>query len=299
MFVPSAALTALVSDGERLCGIPENPVSPFSDLVVQGDFRRFLVARMGSTGSTWLAKLLNSHPEVLCTHEGVLAQAFPRTRYGEEEVVRFVRYFAWSTRHHAYGAVGDVGSVWAGQLRFLPFTSALLVRHPARILHTRLKVLDHDRSFIPSLSAENEACLRHFWGIEPRGLDPVDQVFLLDAITFLFQLSGARHATMVIRIEDMKSVPTVLGVLRGLTGLDYDRASVEVMTRTRVNKRAPAAGVPEIVRGFSPRQREWYLAILKEPAASLGYDLLSDDTESAPASKPGCGDQEPAEAFSR
>jgi hypothetical protein len=31
---------------------------------LRGTHRRFLVTRMGSSGSTWLAKLLNSHPEV-------------------------------------------------------------------------------------------------------------------------------------------------------------------------------------------------------------------------------------------
>jgi hypothetical protein len=300
VFEPSATLSCLLSEAESICGIPQNPVSPFGDLLVQGDFRRFLVARMGSTGSTWLAKLLNSHPEVYCTHEGVLANAFPRSHYGVEEIVRFVSYFAWNTRHHAYRTVGDVGSVWASHLRFLPFTTALLVRHPARMLHTRMKVLSYDRSFIPSLSANDEKCLRHLWGIEARLLDPEDQIFLLDAVTYLFQLRGACDATMVMRIEDMSSVPYVLQILHGLTGLDYDPASVEALTRTRVNRRAPAASVPEIVRGFTPRQREWYLAILKEPAASLGYDLMGDGTERAPGADPGLGAgraQEPAPAL--
>src|SRR5215831_7852275 len=38
--------------------------SKLSVLEMTGSHRRFLVARQGSTGSTWLAKLINSHPDV-------------------------------------------------------------------------------------------------------------------------------------------------------------------------------------------------------------------------------------------
>ncbi len=103
---------------------------------------------MGSTGSAWLAKLLCSHPEVYCSHEAVVAQVYPAKRYTADEVLRFIEYFAWDTKHHAYKAVGDVGSVWSSQLPYLPsFTTAVLVRHPARLLYTRLKIYPTDQTF--------------------------------------------------------------------------------------------------------------------------------------------------------
>ena len=58
-----------------------------SGLPVAGSHRRFLVHRLGSTGSTWLAKLLNSHPDVFCYHEGVISKIFPARSYGNEEIL--------------------------------------------------------------------------------------------------------------------------------------------------------------------------------------------------------------------
>ncbi len=52
-----------------------------SKLDIRGEHHRFLVNRMGSSGSTWLVKLLNSHPDVFCYHEGVLAQIYPHKSY--------------------------------------------------------------------------------------------------------------------------------------------------------------------------------------------------------------------------
>src|SRR2546430_6937875 len=55
-----------------------------SKLDIRGEHHRFLVNRMGSSGSTWLVKLLNSHPDVFCYHEGVLAQIYPQKSYTSE-----------------------------------------------------------------------------------------------------------------------------------------------------------------------------------------------------------------------
>ncbi len=246
------------------------------DLEIQGDFRRFLISRLGSTGSTWLAKLLGSHPEVHCSHEEIISQVYPRQQYAAEDVLRFVRFFAWDTKHYSYGAVGDVGSIWSPYLRYLPFTTALLVRHPARVLNTRLRVYPKDQSFVPALPVEARNSMRRIWAIDPAGLDRIDQVFLLDAFSFVLQLAVVPHLNLLIRIEDMSAADYAHQILTGLTGLQYDPAVVDGLLHKRVNQRTPAASVPEIVRGFSARQQDWYRVMLPDAAAALGYDLMDD-----------------------
>jgi hypothetical protein len=153
---------------------------------LRGTHRRFLVTRMGSTGSTWLVKLLNSHPEVFCYHEGVVAQVFPATSYTSDDVVTFIRWLCHDTMHRAYRAVGDAGSVGLGHIHALPkglFTTGVLLRHPARMLNTRLKVFKTDQSF----TQIDPQCLRSIeetWGIQASKRDEMDQIFLQDLFHF-------------------------------------------------------------------------------------------------------------------
>src|SRR5437870_615055 len=109
--------------------------------------RGFVINRIGSTGSTWLAKLLNSHADVYCSHEGFTAHVYLSTECTADDVLKFIEYFAWDTKHGAYKVLGDIGSVWAGHLPHLkPMTRGLLVRHPARLLNTRLAIYPSDQS---------------------------------------------------------------------------------------------------------------------------------------------------------
>src|SRR5271170_4675964 len=84
----------------------------FSTIEILGDHHRFVVARMGSTGSTWLAKLLNSHLDVFCTHEQVLSRIIPRGDVSSADICDLVHEIATITHHGAYRAAGDVGSIW-------------------------------------------------------------------------------------------------------------------------------------------------------------------------------------------
>src|SRR5207244_10635362 len=68
--------------------------SRLGSLELNGSHRRFLVNRMGGTGSSWLVKLLNPHPEVFCYHEGVIIRTFPASSYGSEDIISFIRWLA-------------------------------------------------------------------------------------------------------------------------------------------------------------------------------------------------------------
>ncbi len=249
----------------------------FSNLRIVGNVQRFIISRMGSTGSTWFAKLLNGHPEVYCSHEGIMAQIYPSKGFDASDVTRFIKYFAWNAKHEAYRALGDVGSAFFCHLRWLPaFTTALLVRHPARILNTRLTVYPRDQSF-SAVPAESHACIQELWGIDLQHYEPIDQIFLHDTWTFATQVWVLDKANLVIRIEDLQEVENCLSILHSLTGLEYSRTLVEEATLNRVNRRSHGdKSIAEIVAGFTPRQRDWYRLMLSDILPSFGYDLQDE-----------------------
>lgn len=259
-----------------------------SRLKIEGKFRRFLVARMGSTGSAWLAKLLCSHPDVYCSHEGVVTQVYPNRHYAGDDVLRFIEYFAWDTKHLAYKAVGDVGSVWSNHLSHLrSFTTALLVRHPARLLRTRLKIYPRDRSFT-TIPFESRAAIREIWGINSDDYDPIDRIFLHDIHIFAAQAQLLNQGVHVIRIEDMQDAANCHRILKVLTGLDYGAALVDEAIRTRVNNRAGRPlQISRIVSRFSPRQREWYRVMLADVVPHFGYELMDEPSESSATKRSG------------
>jgi hypothetical protein len=232
---------------------------------------------MGSTGSTWLAKLLNSHPDVYCSHEGLIQQVYPADYYESEDVLKFIEYFGWDRKHDAYLAVGDVGSVWMGHLFHLTsFTTAVLLRHPARLLRTRLEVYPRDQSF-SSVPEESQTCIKEIWGIDMRKLEPLDQVFLHDAFVFAAQVRGLDRVRVVIHIEDMRDAEYCRRTLRDLTGLHYGSELIEKAIGIRINQGTGSQlPIPQILDEFSPRQRDWYNIMLADVLPELGYSPSCD-----------------------
>jgi hypothetical protein len=253
--------------------------SRLSGLTFSGTARRFLVCRMGSTGSTWLAKLLNSHPEVRCSHEGYLVVAYPMApaECGHEEVLKFIEYFAWEGGHDAYQVLGDVGSVWLGHLPHLrSATTGLLLRHPARVLRTRQFAYSGEQP-PPPIPAQSRECIREIWDIDTDIHDPFDQLFLHDAFTYASHVWGLGSVDVLIRLEEMRNPERCHAMLAALTGLTYSPELVELAVNRPVHQRtAGGLSIREIVAGFSARQRDWYRLMLGEVAPGLGYSLFDD-----------------------
>jgi hypothetical protein len=251
--------------------------SCLANLKINGNVKRFVISRMGSTGSGWLAKLLNAHPDVHCTHEGVLAHVYPASQYTRQDVLRFIEYFAWDAKHEAYQVLGDVGSVWSDHLACLPsFATALLVRHPARILNTRLAVYARDQSFT-EIPPESRTTIRRIWGIDIQDHDPIDQIFLHDAFIFASHIWALDKAGLLIRIEDMREVENCQTILKSLTGLHYSRALIVQASQRRVNQRTHGAqSISEVVAGFTARQRDWYKIMLSDVVPYFGYGLFDE-----------------------
>jgi hypothetical protein len=232
---------------------------------------------MGSTGSTWFAKLLDSHPEVHCTHEGLIQQVYPNTRYTPDDVLRFIEYFAWDAKHSAYLAVGDIGSAFFTHLPYLTsFTTGILMRHPAKILHTRLCTYATDQSFT-EIAPETAVAVSELWGIDLNCYDSMDRIFLNDIFVFATQLGAVGKTDLTIRIEDLNRLSYCHETLKRLTNLDYDEGLITSALRLRTNQRSgPAIPVKDIVERFSPRQRDWYSSMLADVAPCFGYSLFED-----------------------
>jgi len=251
---------------------------------VCGTHRRFVVTRMGFTGSTWLAKLLNSHPDVICFHEHVINRAFPRRSYDAEDIMDLVRLLAADDMHDSYAAAGDVGSVWMPHVFALrgKFATAVLMRHPARVLNTRLRVYPVDQSF-SELSPWAAPALRELWDLDVTSLKPLEAIFLQDLLVFALHVDFLGKVDVVLRIEDLQDIEYCRAALGQLTGVVYDRDLVAraVGRHHNVHTR-PGASIPEILGAFTSWQRHWYDTILGEAAPLLGYDLEQERTSTQP-----------------
>jgi hypothetical protein len=251
-----------------------------SELQVAGPHRRFLVQRLGSTGSTWLAKLLNSHRDVFCYHEGVISKIFPARSYGNEEILGFIQLLSEDHMHDGYAAVGDVGSTWLPHVLALPrekFSSGVLLRHPAKMLNTRLKVFPSDQSFTPAQELAQK-CIDLIWGIRAADFSLLDQIFLQDAFFFASQVRAIGNVDVIIQIERMRESDYGQSVLRTLTGQTYDHTILQSAVARPVNsRRGSPQSVPEILDGFNANQRRWYEQTLGDLIGFLGYSLESDE----------------------
>lgn len=255
--------------------------SQLGALELNGLHRRFLVNRMGSTGSSWLAKLLNTHPDVFCYHEGVITRIFPATAYTNDDIITFIRWLAEHDMNGAYKAVGDVGSAWTGHIIAMPkrlFTTGILLRHPARVLNSRLKVFPKDQSF----TEIDEACLQHveqIWGIKASQQSQIDQAFLQDLGNLVAQIQAAASTDVIMHLERMNSDVEYCGdALHRLTGVYYEPTLIEPLLNSPVNRRTGGdVSIRSILSFFSEEQRFWYRRMLQDSIAAFGYDLDSDE----------------------
>ena len=232
---------------------------------------------MGFTGSTWLAKLLNSHPDVMCTHEQVVVRVHPRKSFDAGDIWRMVSAIAWNTYNGAYRAAGDVGSIFLGHAMALrgKFTTALLMRHPARLLNARLKVYP-SYPYFAEIDAESRTAILERWDLDVAQLSKTDARFVCDLFTFATQVQAVGNVDFLIRIEDLRNLDRCHEVAHGLTGVEYETATILRALSNPVNRHTAAASVPEIVGRFTPQQRDWYHTLLRDAAPKFGYDLDAD-----------------------
>src|SRR5438552_2002563 len=188
--------------------------------------------------------------------------------------------------HGAYKAIGDVGSSWLGHIQEVPrnlFTTGMLLRHPARMLNTRLKVFEKDKSFTeidPSTLRQAE----ERWGIRAR--DEMDQVFLQDLFHIVAQIRAIDRVDVVIHLERMNDVEHCCNILQQLTGIHHEPSVVDLFIHNPVNRRTNTVSLQAVLQQFSSDQRAWYKLMLKDDLPRCGYALDSDELLDLPRRTP-------------
>ncbi len=171
---------------------------------IQPKPRLFAVITWGCCGSTWLAKVLNSHPDIFCLH--CLNQHFSYL-YGSPYVEGIGYLKTISVTANGYKLAGDIHGVDREELPYLRkvlgknFRDAVLVRDPLKRLKSmcyclrRLKGGYSDYSYIEELIESNKLKLKNYSMNE---ILFVHAVNMLNAIIEETQLSSR-----IEKIEDL------------------------------------------------------------------------------------------------
>jgi hypothetical protein len=99
----------------------------------------FAVVSWGCAATRWLAKVLNSHPEILCLHHGIGAVA---SFHSSMDSLQYFRVL--SMLGHEYNAVGDVHGLPRAEISKLKeafggrFNAVIVVREPVARLRSQM-----------------------------------------------------------------------------------------------------------------------------------------------------------------
>jgi hypothetical protein len=99
----------------------------------------FAVVSWGCAATQWLAKGLNSHPEILCLHNGAGAVASFHSSMDSLQYVRVLSHLGWG-----YTAVGDVHGLPRMEIAKLKeafgdrFNAVIVVREPVARLRSQM-----------------------------------------------------------------------------------------------------------------------------------------------------------------
>lgn len=250
-----------------------------ADTPINGTHRRFFLCRLGQSGSTWFAKLLNSHPDVFCSHERILSKIHPKTAASLDDQYHLIQWYAFDSQHETYQAVGDIGSLDLFLAISLPrdiFRIGMLMRHPINQIHTRMNVIDHDPSElkIDDKRLATEFYIKRDMGINASKYDPVDRYFLVNTWFWRRQFERAREVDCVIQVEKLNDVEYAQKALLDLTGVEYDEALLERALAKRENARArKVETTQEAFDQLTPQQQEWYRFMVNDLAEEFGYSI--------------------------
>lgn len=249
-----------------------------SETQINGSHRRFFLCRLGQSGSTWFAKLLNSHPDVFCSHERILSKIHPKTAASLEDQHHLIQWFAFDSQHETYRAVGDIGSIDLSLALELPrdkFTIGLLVSHPAcqviaHLQSTNLESYDPNQDQ-NQLQMETE--IKNVFGIEAVNFPTADRVFLSICWLWYCILQNIHEVDYTLKLEDLFQIQPAQQALEALTGVKYDPQLIQHSLTGEERSLAGNVESPSIFFDKRPQQRHWYKAMVHPLAEQLGYTI--------------------------
>lgn len=208
--------------------------------------RYFAILGPGHCGSVWLTKLLNSHPEVFCFHEGVNQRIFPLNLWEAKDEDRLAWLYSIRSLHlypKIFRAIGDMGSM-RPRLVTLPeiqqrFAIFGLTRHG--VLHVR----SHSKSLSRFVSVPKPLNDRISFGCKDTlahfpSLNKVDisnskiKNFIYCCWVWVYYIKTPTLKTY--RIEDFNDVNLAAKMFKEITGVgDAPIKIIKTLVNQRIN----------------------------------------------------------------
>ena len=270
----------------------------------------FNVGSFGRSGTVWFSKLLNSHPDVLSLHEGVMLHDHAEHWYeaGVSETIAWIKKFydvsRWNVGMGCYRAVGDVNSV-GGFHRVVPFANEfykcttyselddclassnlyLLTRHPVLSIESKLRLIwplrdlyiPYAKKYIGNvLSGDVKEELG--WLTSDSSSDTsLVRVMLMLHWRFVAQLRYIDY----FRLEDIGGSPDAAeSALQKVTGIQDGWGDLVLRAQVRENEgTVPSQSVKEVWSEWSDIERKAYGLFCAEHGLRYGYEVAGADVQ--------------------
>jgi hypothetical protein len=177
--------------------------------------RLFAVVSWGCAGTAWLARALNSHPEVFCVHAlsvtwRIFVEAPPTSNIDSIDYMRLV-----GAQGHAHAVAGDVHGVSRHTIPALQeefgetFRVAVLVRDPLPRLRSQLALMERlkmhrgwgDLTYVDEMAQSR--------GLDPRGWNYTDRL-RFHAVNMLNSIIDEMAIGAIYKMEEVVSRKDVL-----------------------------------------------------------------------------------------
>ena len=269
----------------------------------------FIVASFGRSGTVWLSKILNSHPDVMAYHEGAMKQVYPRGWF-EAGMTETEHWFSaikdmapWDVELRSYSAVGDLNSFfgfhriepWENEFyrgamrprqeKILEGTRAsFLARNPIVVLESKWRLLKSNWDFY------RDYCLwygRELIELNRDALGEFESEICrsIEARTFFLLCLHLRCAVRfgypkVFRLEDLStSVEATAKACEEITGVPFDSKQIAAVHAKRENVQRGAASYERndevIWRQWSPVFQRIFCRLCGDLPGRLGYPTVA------------------------
>lgn len=278
--------------------------------------RGFFIGAFGRSGTVWLAKLLNGHPDVFCSHEGVLLRQYPQPWYeaGARETLQWIQGLTdlaqWNVGLAGYRAVGDANSI-GGFHRACPLDNELfratsfaridrvlgrdrlflLLREPTAAIESKHRMLQphrnvflpYARRYVATILAGSAFAEREWAHIARDNDDAALRVMLMLHWRFVAQLPHAQ----AFRLEEIGSDRArATAAAAQITGVEEGWSHVAAACRRRENEGASVGGAGDIADEsltWSSRERAAFADLCAPWALQYGYSTVEPTSSAAQA----------------
>lgn len=264
--------------------------------------QRFHVGSFGRSGTVWLSKLLNAHPEVLCFHEGAIMHHHPSPwlEAGAVETLRWVSSMndlaQWNVGFTCYRSLGDVNSI-GGFHRTTPFTNEfframtharlaealgglplfLLMREPIASIESKLRMLELHRGVYLSYAREYLSVVVEGSGIENTdwwaAILASDDASLRVMLMLHWRFVAQLRALKIFRLEEIGQNPQAAAAAAAeISGISIGWDVVAAGARQRENVGAGSGeSAAAILTRWSEAERHAFRELCASEAQRMGY----------------------------